>query len=243
MSALRNLGTVASLQEYLSLVLDRSQEPGEGWVYRGHREDGWLPVPKIDRLEYSQYRREKGWDRLQHEGWLLKEFMKAARPHVSIEPQDKWEWLGIAQHYGLATRLLDWTANPIIALFFAVEKPNNGDKSAVWCYKHKGQSSTSFPDPFQIPELVFYDPPHLSSRVPAQAGCFTAYPTGDGGNHDAWPGSVRRVKISGIARSTVRAELIHIGINRASLFPDLDGIALHTNRRFSSRGDGGEHVG
>src|SRR5262245_34900329 len=100
------------------------QDPEDEWIFRGQREADWDLIPKIDRMEFKNYRklvRDPRWRRLKHEDRLLTDFMKGARPYVGIAPRNLWEWLAVAQHHGLATRLLDWTANPMAALFFAVE--------------------------------------------------------------------------------------------------------------------------
>ena len=229
---MEELGTIRSVREYLDLVLGKSQEPDDAWMFRGQRDRDWALVAKIDRDEYNDYRRRQVWNRLEHEDWILKEFQKAARPHLVIPPGNLWEWLAIAQHHGVATRLLDWTSNPLAALFFAVEEENNEQDSAVWCYQHRGRSWMA-PEyrnnPFEPQEIVAFDPPHVSPRITVQAGRFTAHPE----LNSPWQGALRGVTVAGNVRSTLLRDLTKLGVHRASLFPDLDGIARHTNQRFS----------
>lgn len=51
---------------------------------------------------------------------LMTRFRQTSVPFHSKPLVDEWETLFFMQHYGIPTRLLDWTENPFIALFFAV---------------------------------------------------------------------------------------------------------------------------
>lgn len=229
------LGRTTSLKGFLDLVLPKSQESEDEWIFRGQCDGSRDPVPKIDRQPFRAYRERRDWPRVKHEERLLIDFKKGARPHVNVEPAETWEWLAVAQHHGLATRLLDWSASPLAALFFAVDAPQTPGDSAVWCYHHTGNSwmSNGNRNPFKITAITSFWPPHVSPRITVQGGCFTAHPDPAAPSVAARPGELRRITIGREARPSLRENLLKIGINRASLFPDLDGIAMAHNRRLS----------
>lgn len=95
-------------------------------LFRGQSNSAWELLPSIARLNPSNFpSKNYGWKGIENE--LLDEFEKYASRLMINCPRNKLEWMIHAQHHGLPTRLLDWTSNPLKALYFAVEKHDNMD--------------------------------------------------------------------------------------------------------------------
>jgi hypothetical protein len=91
------------------------------FAYRGLSDHSYLLETTLIRLggPYADLERH-----------LLRNFKKYA--HRSVVEQDSlWHWLSVAQHYGLPTRLLDWTYSPLIALHFATANIHKFDRDGV----------------------------------------------------------------------------------------------------------------
>jgi len=85
-------------------------------------------------LETALIRLGGNFDQLERH--LLRNFRKYA--HRSVVKRDSiWEWLSVAQHYGLPTRLMDWTYSPFVAMHFATASIDNmHDDGVIWAINY-----------------------------------------------------------------------------------------------------------
>lgn len=118
--------TVSNTGELLAALstLSRAIDDDTVW-FRGHASTTFELLPSIARDPKA----------LQREAILSKRFKQNAYPFRHMPPQSEWEWLFLMQHFGVPTRLLDWTESPLVALYFAVtdEDPARESEDAhIW---------------------------------------------------------------------------------------------------------------
>lgn len=91
----------------------------EMWIFRGLKRDAYNLQPSIEREAGNT----KPWAALEYK-ILHEEFQPKARMHMDPAslpaPEDILSWLAVMQHYGVPTRLLDFTFSPYVALYFAI---------------------------------------------------------------------------------------------------------------------------
>jgi hypothetical protein len=200
--------------------------------FRGHRKDSWPLIPTLyrgvkDRNQISELKEKQ-----------LEQFKLAIRGKRGSNPQqysDDSEWWALGQHYELSTPLLDWSFSPYVAAYFAFFKSGKDDTKQRNIYginKPKIEKKST-------PDIRFFVPnSDENSRVLNQNGFFSISEFAT--SIEDWvarnfPGSkepiLTRLHLPTSEREEILAGLEMMNINHLTLFPDLHGASIYTNRK------------
>ena len=110
------IDTVSTLKDFTELVEALKPNTDAPMWFRGVGQSTHRLMPSLYRHPTSNVVA----DLIELEGRLLNRFRHRSIPYQDRVLSNDWEFLFLMQHYGVPTRLLDWSENPFIALYFAV---------------------------------------------------------------------------------------------------------------------------
>lgn len=240
--------TVNSVSEFLKVIVRRAPREGDLRSFRGQANADWSCKPSIARPPFDEAAAYDGrpQNRTQAEWMLFARFRDVA---ASLEPawvatatvaENDWRRLVLARHHGIPTRLLDWTSKPLVALYFAVREigictccastsgtqPNAAvfvletPRSKVFTLGALARDNPHAPSYLEGVDPGVFIPPDINQRSTAHGSVFTI------SKNPHQPVAYHaKIVVPGKSKATIRTQLHSIGLNEASLFPDLDGMA------------------
>ncbi len=236
-SKVESTGDITSIFDLIDVLGGSSTKAS--W-YRGHSEVDWSLLPKLAREP----------DGLKREGDITSRFRQSASLLLQPRPRTDWEWLTVMQHYGVPTRLLDWTESPLVALYFVIAECRACD-GALWVLdptqlnQHSGISpdydryipsfgdettNNYLPSSLRAEAMTRLDPiavigPRNTPRMQAQLGVFTVM------HRDPIPVEcvangkhIRKFRVPQSAKDNLRDELALLAIGKFQLFPEVESL-------------------
>jgi hypothetical protein len=231
--------TIRSLTQLLAaLRTDLKGHTDPVW-YRGHSTQDWKLVPGFHRLTKPASEKD-----------CINKFRQNANLLVEQLPRTDFDWLFVMQHYGVPTRLLDWTESPLVGLYFAVAGHPKAD-AALWVLKPiqlniqttaKADEAKFIPS-FEDDQLKNYSTIAVeqgnltgilpiaviatrnTARIQAQLGVFTIHhstktPVEAIGNTK----HVAKYTIPASAKAKIQEDLSLLGFTKFQVFPELASI-------------------
>ena len=213
------MGEIKNLSDLFHIFEDRNS----GWImyFRGQVRD-WSLRPSLAREGVPEQERKKEPECFERLAEIL--------PNVN-----DWERATIAQHYGVPTRLLDWSENPLVGIYFTIKEDKYDNQNGViWVFEDKttvvgkvaslrsgiGLRSLDYPRPYRAWKDLQYKIP----RTIAQRGSVTSQPdllkTFDEQKFDPNTQSLRKFIVPKNIKHQLRDQLSILGITERRLFPD-----------------------
>lgn len=195
------------------------------WMFRGLSSAKYELLPSAGRLpSHPSETTDEAYDE-DKEKRIFENFRRRAKPFIKEQGMTDWDWLAVAQHHGVPTRLLDWTSNPLVAAYFAVkaDAPVEQDAKIVATRVRIFLDTKEVSNPFAVDDVAFVRPSAYVPRIISQRGFFTVHPKPE----EPWiPQGMERHSfvIGGTNRAFFRRKLFYLGIDPSHIQSDVDGL-------------------
>ena len=230
-------------------------EPSDTCFYRGQGAVDWQLLPSLHRAEW---RRPRDLDLMGLERSLFWEF-KCRSADMHTLPMSDWDHLAEMQHFGIPTRLLDWTELFGVAVYFALcdLKPDSACDAAVWMLNpgrlnsHKDSWSTNdvvapeflaaeYGDygamldrnviPWKRPIAIY--PLQKTSRMRMQRAWFTVHGSIGKPLDEICPEALVKIVLPASTHDDARRFLEFSGLTESIIFPGIEGLAMELVKKY-----------
>lgn len=232
--------TISSLADLIGVLEEDFKDYGGSIWYRGQTNEKYSLLPSY--LRSGSFASEKT---------LLSAFKQNATMLTSKQPANSFDWMFLMQHYGIPTRLLDWSESPLVALYFALQKASDDNNAVIWALKptelNKNAGIDEDKEDFFIPsfdyevikgysiESISDTPAKLNPvaviatrnnpRIHAQMGVFTIHHKNHTPLEDIGNKThVAKYIIEKASKDKILKQLELLGITEFQLFPELSSI-------------------
>lgn len=234
----------------VEVVGNLSEQYGSRVWYRGQADKSWELIPSIQRNGYAK-----------KETYITNDFYIRVK-QVTANPPMKENfsaWMAMMQHYGLPTRLLDWSLSPLIAAFFATEnyeRYKNID-ACIWAFfprllnKNEGFGDFIYPnDALSVNEMLvrsFKDNANIDDkfedkvmaccstekdlRMYSQQSAFTVHNTNRKLTNICTSDMLYKIIIPNEHKKYFFDSLNYFGINQSFIYPDMEHISEEIKRK------------
>ena len=206
------------------------------WAFRGLGDITFTLTPTVGRIPRYSLAREKS---------VLAALRRRVSQFASEGTFKDWEYLALAQHHGVPTRLLDWTTNPLVAAYFAASAVPATQQAiiadelisaspdcefiaarivAVRVLRSRVIDTDGEPDAFALEDIRFALPRTISNRIGSQGGLFSVHPNPDQAWSEPLANSAHIFDIPGRDRGFFMKRLFYLGIDPLYLMGGLDGL-------------------
>lgn len=247
---------ISSLQAFTDFIEHEvANAPSQLW-FRGCGDTAYKLIPTIYRHP------DPHAQPLDLERNLLARFRQRSIPYQKQPFTDDWDQLFFMQHFRIPTRLLDWTENPYIAMYFALAFSKDAAvDAAVWVlnpsdwnqhvlshigfpgrilgpaeHPMKAYAPTSEPQFLATKPVAMYGN-HNSPRIVAQRGAFCIFGKGPEPMEDIYAldfpiNCLIKLVFKANAKPDHLRSLHAIGFSESVVYPDLEGLAMELRRVF-----------